>query len=823
MPSSTITSILDSIHELNAPVHVTGTTSSSRAYLLICYIQRLRQLSQTHSPLLVLCPNDDIALELSSDLENLAKSLFQIPFVACQFPTWEHSPYSSVNPSLQTRLTRVACLSALLQQSSPDVILSSLPGLSQATLPVAYFKEVSISLQMGSSIGYREVLASRLLESGYLRVDPVEDPGTFAVRGEIIDLYPPDRELPIRIELFGDEIEKLREFDPKSQRTTSELLLDPILVPPAREVLINRMTSDLLRKNIKAFADQTEIHRSIRDPILSSIRDQVYPDHSDLWSPFTYSQPATMMDYLPASTPIVWLDEFSCLQEWDQFLSEQTKLSLEASQRGLILPPVEQLFRWSAELNEAVNRKATLYLDRISLARLDTVEEPTETPPQITNQHQVFIKNNKDLAQGNRHSLAELEPQFQLWLKQNYQIHIFASTQSQMERIRFLLGKVSGAPSIDLRQGELSEGFRWPAEKITLLTEGELLGNQHKRKTKRTTRQENRSASKDWSDLQSLSDLNLGDAVVHVEHGIGRYQGLVRLNLSGAPSDFLLLEYANKDKLYLPVYRLNVIQKYVGAGESVALDRLGSQQFKKTKEKVKEAVKTLAIDLVQLYAQRKIRSGTAFTGSDETYQEFEAQFPYEETPDQLKAIDAVLSDLESGRVMDRLVCGDVGYGKTEVAIRAAFKAVSEGKQVAVLVPTTVLAQQHEISFKSRLKDYPVIIESVSRFKTSKEQKAILTALSQGKVDIVIGTHRLLSRDVHFQDLGLVIVDEEHRFGVEHKERLKTLKINTHVLTLTATPIPRTLHMALSGLRDISLINTPPGQSFAHPNLCLQAR
>ncbi|MBI3534835.1 MAG: DEAD/DEAH box helicase, partial [Deltaproteobacteria bacterium] len=303
------------------------------------------------------------------------------------------------------------------------------------------------------------------------------------------------------------------------------------------------------------------------------------------------------------------------------------------------------------------------------------------------------------------------------------------------------------------------------------------------------------------------------DLVVHVDHGIGRYQGLVRLDLLGAPADFLLIEYAQKDKLFLPIYRLNLIQKYFSAsgtsGETVRLDRLGSARFAKTKEKVKEAVKKLAVDLVKLYAERTIRSGIVYAKHHAELSEFEAKFPFEETPDQSKTIESIQADLESGKIMDRLVCGDVGFGKTEVAMRAAFRVVSEGKQVAVLVPTTILAQQHELSFKTRFKEYPFYIESISRFKSQKEQKEIIEKLAQAQIDIIIGTHRLLSRDIQFKDLGLVIVDEEHRFGVEHKEKLKTIKLSTHVLTLTATPIPRTLHMALAGLREVSIMSTPP--------------
>lgn len=463
----------------------------------------------------------------------------------------------------------------------------------------------------------------------------------------------------------------------------------------------------------------------------------------------------------------------------------------------MILPPPRDLYKEKVLTPQ-------LYFDTLEFAPLTA----TETVPTT----RVNILDHIGLAKGSKRHLGHLEQEILKWLQEKKKVILFANTPSQLDRIQFLLKEHSLVPSsegLQIKLGTLSAGFHWPDEKLVVLNESELLGIKKTPRSRTTKQTKEKVTPSDWSGLQALSDLDVGDAVVHIDHGIGRYLGIVRLNLSGAPSDFLQLEYANNDKLYLPVYRLNLIQKYAGSSQTVSLSRLGSQQFQKTKEKVKESVKTLAIDLVQLYAERAIRSGVIFSPRDTVYHEFEASFPFEETPDQLQAIEAVQADLESGKVMDRLVCGDVGYGKTEVAIRAAFRAVNDGKQVAILVPTTLLAQQHEQSFQNRFKDYPILIESFSRFKSPKEQKKILEALQQGKLDIIIGTHRLLSKDVHFQNLGLIIVDEEHRFGVEHKERLKTLKTNTHVLTLTATPIPRTLYMALSGLREISVINTPP--------------
>lgn len=820
MPSSRVETILRSYRELADPIRVQGATPPAQAYLV------LRHALEDAAPVVVVvCAQDDAAADFTADLTAL-RELFPREAAArvrvAHFPAWEQSPYSPIAPSIRTRLKRLQVLQALRmrREGTVEVIVTTIPALAQATLPPAEFAKLSLRLEVGREIEGRDLIARRLVDSGYLQVDTVEDPGSFAVRGEIIDVYPPGAPKPRRVELFGDEIEKIRPFDPTTQRTESAAEnLAALDVPPAREVVVNAETIPRLRERIKSTADDQGIARAQRDPLLEQVRNAAYPDHCDTWAPFAYENPASFLDYLEDSTvSIVWSDELSAQQYWDEFWKDQKRTAEEAPTSGLVVPPPEQLFPWAGKLEKTVAAASRLYLDRLQLANLEAVEKDLESPPEnekpkeapVSTRHEVAVKSNQELGKGSRQSLGALEPKFRLWRKQGFRIIVIAATHSQSERITYLLrdhdlptGREEGA--IAVWEGSLSEGFRWPAEGLVILTEAEVIGTSPKKRGAAATS----SAAKDWSGLQALSDLSIGDAVVHMDHGIGLYQGLARLDLSGAPSDFLLLEYANKDKLYLPVYRLNVIQKYAGSGEGVTLDKLGAQQFSKAKEKVRDAVRKLAVDLVKLYAERKIRHGITFSPRDASFREFEARFPFDETPDQLKAIDDVLGDLEAGRIMDRLVCGDVGYGKTEVAIRAAFRAVSDGKQVAVLVPTTVLAFQHDQNFRARMRDYPISIESVSRFKSAKEQKAILESLAGGKLDIIIGTHRLLSKDVSFRDLGLIIVDEEHRFGVEHKERLKTFKLNTPVLTLTATPIPRTLHMALSGLRDISLINTAP--------------
>jgi transcription-repair coupling factor (superfamily II helicase) len=839
--TSGIEIICRSVKTLPTPVRVHGASAAAQA--LIALRVAAENPKQNISWLFIL-ESDDAASTFAQDLETLHSLLGNDAAGAngalsvYHFPSWEQSPFAPISPSIRTRLARMGVLSSLFQANAqksgaPTVVVTTIAALGQATIPRAALARFSTQVTRGEDLESREALAAKLIEAGYLRVDPVEDPGTFAVRGDIVDVFPPDSDRPFRIELFDSVVEKIREFDPASQRTVNAREQERlhVFLPPAREVLINSETSARLRERLKARADDTAIPRAVRDPLLSAIQYSAYPDHSDIWASYAYENAETLLDHLGDAIKIAWVDELGCEQVWDEFLSAQKRFSTDAPSAGLIAPPVEDVFMWTPSFEKRVRAISQLFLDRIQLTSAESIptnELPSEVDAaasekvsaKISNDHRVFVRGNRDLTQGSKYSLGQLEPKFKLWIQQGFRIIALTSTQSQLERMRFLLeehGLVAHAETtlsptpglIVLKIGELSEGFRWPAEGLVILTESEILGAKHKARGRGASKAESGSAAKNWSGLQALSDLGVGDAVVHVDHGIGRYQGLKRLDLLGAPMDFLLVEYANNDRLYLPVYRLNVIQKYVGAGESVALDKLGGQQFAKTKEKVREAVKKLAIDLIQLYAERKIRPGIRLAGRDALFQEFEAKFPFDETADQIKAIDQTLDDMESGRVMDRLVCGDVGYGKTEVAMRAAFRAVSDGKQVAVLVPTTVLAFQHEQNFRNRMKDYPIQIDSISRFKSAKEQKKILASLATGKTDIVIGTHRLLSKDVQFKDLALVIVDEEHRFGVEHKERLKAMKTNTHVLTLTATPIPRTLHMALAGLRDISLIQTPP--------------
>lgn len=820
MASSSSLSILRSASALREPIRVTGMSKGAHALFTAQWA------IDSADPLVVICPDADTLESLKEEIETLSQIVLKKDLRVSVLPPWEQSPFSPISPSIRTRLSRIATLTEVFSDLPPQVILTTLEAGLIKTLSPQTLRSFSFSLKKGESVESRETLSARLADAGYLKVDPVEDPGTYSVRGDIVDVFTPGQNRAIRIELFGDEIEKIRFFDPENQRTFADSETPWVRFGPAKEILIHPGNLSQIRDLIKTRADDLGISRSVRDPLLETVFAGSTPDHSEFWAKFAYTDSAAFLSVFPIKNLLV-IDELSCQQNWDQALAENKDREKTILSEGLLIPSLEEIFSIPNDPIRSIPAEKKIFLDQITLASLEQISHPDEgdpdkTPDTISAHHKTFIRANTDLHSSGKSGMQDLEPQFRLWIKQGFKILVLAPTESQIDRLEFLFRernlittKVSTATQapltsgiISLCEGTLNEGFRWPTEGLVVVTEAEVLGNKSHRKNKRAT-SESGSAAKDWSNLQGLTDLSVGDVVVHIDHGLGRYQGLVRLTLSGAPADFLLLEYANKDKLYLPVYRLNVIQKYMGGSDSVALDRLGSQQFNKAKEKVREAVKKIAFDLVQLYAQRKVKPGLRISPRDSTFREFEGKFPFDETPDQMKAIDATLLDMESGQAMDRLICGDVGYGKTEVAIRAAFKVLSEGFQVAVLVPTTVLAHQHEQSFKTRMKDFPVHIASVSRFKSAKEQKKILEDVEKGKVDVIIGTHRLLSKDVKFKNLALVIVDEEHRFGVEHKEKLKTLRVNTHFLTLSATPIPRTLHMALAGLRDISLINTAP--------------
>lgn len=808
MRTSSFNEIIESSLELGS-IHVSGGTASSSALIIA------RHINHSPGPILVICENNEQMARWVRDLRVFEHRWIDSSIDVSPYPAWDHSPYSTISPSVRARFQRLRALHRIhvSEPGKSQIIVAPYAAALQSTIPPALFEKLSFDISH-NAIESPQTILKKLGGAGYLRVDIVEDPGTFSMRGDLIDVYPSQHHHPIRIEFFGDDLERIRHFDPNSQRTIGNDLSE-VAVTPAREVVFNDETIPVIRKNIKAQADEHGISRKLRDPIMESVSGRMYPEHSELWSAFAYEHAGTgtLVEHIlskDSNWKIAWDSRLLCEQNWDHYSEDQVGLFKEACQAGRVIPEMKAIYPNREKYLKHCTDRSLYFFDSIEYAKLDQVE--SEQSEGHSPDKKALSKNHRINIQTDKPSDNNWDSFFQNWLERNYKILIYCSTDGSRERAKQILTDRQidlSNGQIEYLDGKISHGFRWPTEKLTVITDSDLLGVEKIRGAKKAPPQKQSSAIADWSGLQSISDLAEGDFVVHIEHGVGKYSGMKRLDMGAASSDFIVLEYAAKDKLYVPVYRLNTVQKHSTSHSGQKLDKLGSNQFETVKKKVKSAVKQLALNLVQLYAERSIRVTQPMETDTNWFKEFEDHFPFDETPDQLGAIHTSLDDLHSGRVMDRLICGDVGFGKTEVAMRAAFVAVENQKQVAVLVPTTILCFQHEESFKERFKGYPIEIRSLSRFKTKKEQTETLEGLKSGKIDIVIGTHRLLSKDVEVPRLGLLIIDEEHRFGVEHKEKLKALRVGTHVLTLTATPIPRTLHMSLSGIRDISLIATPP--------------
>jgi len=669
-----------------------------------------------------------------------------------------------------TRKERLQALSALLpyhmpglpQAEHPPLIITPLRALMTRTLPRRDFIKSTRLIRVGQSLPLESFLR-HCLDIGYQREEMVLEAGQVALRGGILDIWPPVEPLPLRLEFFGDELDTLRQFDPATQRTVHSL--EQALIVPAREIL----------------------------PAKAADLGMTGEDVDEFYLPVVHPFASSLLDYLPRQALVV-LDDLNLLQVTANDIEEQAVRMRQESIREGLLPPDFPIpyFTWS-ELQDMLNDHPWVELghgeDEESLP-LATAFQPE---PRFGGRLRTLMEwlAMRCTAGEDVVIISRQVPR----LRELWQEHASQMPEGVAHHIHFI-------------EGCLSEGWsltRPGAPTLHLLSDSEIFGWERPQPRRRTRPQAEPPEA-------TYADLKPGDWVVHVDYGIGRFTGLVQRTLEGVEREFLCIEYADGDQLFVPVHQADRLSRYVGPnGEEPTPTRLGSGEWSLTKQRVREAVQEVARELLELYARRQVAKGFAFSPDTPWQQELEASFPYIETEDQLRAIQEVKRDMESPRPMDRLLCGDVGYGKTEVALRAAFKAVMDGKQVAMLVPTTILAQQHYETFRQRLAPFPVNVEMLSRFRKPKEQEDILVRLAIGDIDIIIGTHRLLQPDVVFKDLGLVIIDEEQRFGVTHKEYFKKLRTEVDVLTLTATPIPRTLYMALSGVRDISVINTPPSE------------
>ncbi len=727
-------------------------------------------------------------------------------------------PYDDLSPDRSLELERLAALARLaLSPDSVRAVVVSARGLARRMVPRRAFDAGSDLVGKGAAIG-RDALAEKLVLLGFARLPLVEDPGAFAVRGGIVDLWSPADAAPVRLEFFGDEVESCRAFDPQTQRTEREVA--EVLLCPAREALFSAEGKESAKAAVRDAAERVNRPTSRVREVLEAI-DQGTPffGMEALLPGFHAGGLGALLDYLPPGTA-AYVDDASGVEEVLRALDAELAWEHAGALRReeLSLPPEAHFLAADEALRELLARPL-VRRHRVWLGKGEHVRLPLLDT--------AGIRAEIEAAHGDEGALAPLARRLDEWRVRGIAAVVACGSPSAADRLRRLLEdrrehvrSHAGPPGdpaalfdpavhAHLFPGEISAGFVDADGRLAVVSDEEIFGRRVRKKA-RKVREENAFAA-------AFRDLDEGDLVVHVEHGIARYLGLTKMQIRGVEGDFLVLAYEGADRLYLPVAKLGQVQKFTGASpDHVRLDRLGGQSFALRKARVKEQLLKMAAELLDVYAARRAHPGFRFCEPDEVFREFEAEFTWDETPDQAKAIEDVLSDMRkersdgaAGAPMDRLVCGDVGYGKTEVAMRAAMAAVLSKKQVAVLVPTTVLAAQHERTFRERFKGYPVRIEAISRMKPAEDVRRILKDAARGKVDVVVGTHRLLAPDVSFQDLGLVVVDEEQRFGVRHKERLKKLRKLVDVLTLTATPIPRTLHMSLAGVRDLSIIATPP--------------
>jgi transcription-repair coupling factor (superfamily II helicase) len=721
-------------------------------------------------------------------------------------PDWEVLPYDLFSPHPDITSERLRTLFALPQEHSGCLIVAA-DTLIQRLPPPAYVQGRSFELAKGDRFALA-AFRTRLIEAGYASVGQVTSPGEFAVRGSLLDVFPMGSTTPLRIDLFDDVIEGIRRFDPDTQRSLDAL--ERVRMLPAREMPLDADGVRVFRRRFRARFEgeptQAGIYRGVSEGLA--------PAGIEFYLPLFFETTATLFDYLPKNAIIVRDAALTAALDHNwQDIEARYEARRHDIERPVLAP--HEVFLDPAETQTQLANFATIELNSFKAdlesapARTDIHNFPTAAPREL----RIDTHADRPFA-----SLESFRAQF------GGRILITADSAGRREVLHEMLRAqdygvtpvegwdefANSAALLALTVAPDLEGLTLTSPPIAVVSEAQLFGARARQERRRK-----RTANDPEAILRDLQDLNPGAPVVHEEYGVGRYVGLQAMDVAGQRGEFLMLEYLDGDRIYVPVQSLHLITRYTGAApESAPLHKLGTDQWAKARKRAAEQIRDVAAELLDLYARRRAQQGLKISVPELEYQSFANAFPFEETDDQAEAIRQVLADLESSRPMDRIICGDVGFGKTEVAMRAAFVTVQAGRQVAVLVPTTLLAQQHLTNFKDRFADWPVRIESLSRFGTGRETLATLAAIEAGKVDIVIATHRLLHAHTRFKDLGLIVIDEEHRFGVRDKERLQALRAEVHVLTLTATPIPRTLNMALGGLRDLSLITTPPAERLA---------
>lgn len=770
------------------PVVVSGLGAPARAFL----VAALASPEALKSGLLIARSPED-ARRWQADLESFGID-------TCYFPAIEVSPYDMVSAEDELMAQRQATLATLAGDGSKWVVTTQKALASRLPLPELWIGAAQ-RLKLGDRLSPQD-LVGQLVRLGFRPAGQVSERGEFSRRGGIIDVFPPHADDPVRLEWFGDELDTMRSFDVESQRSGDTI--HELNLFPTRELVLPEAGWDDITARIQAAfkAAQKKLDfianqlKAKTDKHLQQFAAFGTFEGAEYYAPFIYDEMATLLDYLPADATVLWDDREHLLGELTRWGKAQDEAYAKGVKDGQLLPLPYPLHVKPDEALKALGGRKQLDLTARSGGDLE-IEAPAA--PRFHGEFdKIAIQINQWQHAGERVVIVTQQPQRAFAILDERGVNAALATPPENP------DGVNGGVWV-VREG-LLDGFRWPGLRLVLLTDLELFG-QHRRASSKSQKK----FSYQGTAFTTADQLKVGDYVVHQKHGVGRYVGLQRIAIDNQDREFLALVYQNDDKLYVPVDQINLLHRYRGAGEGAApkLHKMGGVEWNNAKTRVKKGLKELAEDLVKLYASRASMEGFSYPEDTLWQQEMEEAFPFEPTLDQRKAIDETKRDMERARPMDRLICGDVGFGKTEVAIRAAFKALMSGKQVAVLAPTTVLAQQHYHVFRERFAPYPVRVGLLSRFRTAKEQREVVAKLKTGEVDLVIGTHRVLGKDLGFKDLGLVIIDEEHRFGVANKERLKSVKQLVDVITMSATPIPRTLYMALSGARDMSLITTPP--------------
>ncbi len=799
--SSEFKNIVRAMENKHYPIGVYGLSESGKSYLLYGVYE------EVDNKILIVTHNDIEAKNLYEDLNFYCNDVYY-------FPSREVVFYNVDAISGDVRWERLKILNKILE-SEKCIVITSVESLAANYVPVDVFKSFIFDIQVGDIVNLSN-LCEKLIQCGYERCEVVDTIGKFSMRGGILDIYPPINAMPLRIEFFDEEVDSIRTFNTDTQRSVDKV--NKVTIFPAKEMILTKeqieracslMKSDY-ESTVEAFKktkqkEAIERLTGIINANIESLKETWNFETIDSYMPYFYEKTSTFFDYLDNNVVVV--DDVSrCMGKLNSIYYEFSENYENFVKRGNILPKQGELLMPQDEVISRLEERRVITLD--ALSKTSKVLKPSTViaVSQITNhdyhgQLDLLIEDIEDKK------------------KKEYRTLILSGTRTRGERLintlrdrgieasyRDLISNIEPG-EVAVTFGNSIKGFEYPELKVCVISDTEVFG-QSKRKSTR------RYGKKAAGRIKSFTELKLGDYIVHINHGIGVYKGIKQLDVQGNKKDYLELEYTSGDTLYVPVEQLDLVQKYIGGeGKTPKINKLGGNEWAKARSKVKKSVEEIAEDLVKLYAIRSTLKGHKYIEDTEWQKQFEDEFPYEETPDQLTAIEDIKNDMESFKPMDRLLCGDVGYGKTEVALRAAFKCVMDGKQIAFLVPTTILAEQHYKNMVKRYSDFPIKVEMVSRFRTAAQIKATLKALKEGNIDILVGTHRLLQKDVVFKDLGLLVIDEEQRFGVTHKEKIKDLKKNIDVLTLTATPIPRTLHMSLTGVRDISVIETPPEERY----------